>query len=181
MGPPPLTHTHTRRLPLLTFSSRSRQTEGRRLAARHPVRLHRALGVHQRYPEEEPDWALRNGLRLQGKAEEPALLWFVLPPAFTNGFLWSSDHSLHLHPLPDQWPVGVPVDGLGNGERRVRTAGQTLRLHQEERRLVRLVQRGRTTQKGLHGHRRSLTRPLSNLPRYQKTCFYLSACPQTKC
>lgn len=72
-------------------------------------------------------------------------------------FVWSSDHSLHLHPLPDQRPLGVPVDGLGDGESRVRTAGPTLRLHQEERRLVCLVQRGGTTQKGLHGHRRSLT------------------------
>lgn len=60
---------------LSTFLSRCRQTEDQRRAARHPVRLHRALGVHQRHPEEEPDSALRNGLRMQGKAEEPVLVW----------------------------------------------------------------------------------------------------------
>lgn len=166
-SPPPSPH-------LCAFSSRRRQTEGRRHDARHPVRLHRALGVHHRHPEEEPDPALRNGLRLQGRAAVRALVPNVWAPhALTDAFLRSSDHSLHLHPLPDQRPLGVPVDGLGDGESRVRTAGPTLRLHQEERRLVCLVQRGGTTQKGLHGHRRSLTALLSNLPRYQKTHFFL--------
>lgn len=110
------------------------------------------------------------------KVERRSGRWFSnvwAPRALTDAFLRSSDHSLHLHPLPDQRPLGVPVDGLGDGESRVRTAGPTLRLHQEERRLVCLVQRGGTTQKGLHGHRRSLTALLSNLPRYQKTHFFL--------
>lgn len=51
------------------LSFRYRQTGGWRDDARHAVRLHRALGVHECHPEEEPDSALCNGLWLQGKVK----------------------------------------------------------------------------------------------------------------
>lgn len=47
-------------------------------------------------------------------------------------FFHSSDNSLHLHPLHDQQPGGVPLDGLGDREDGQRTAGQILCLYQEE-------------------------------------------------
>ena len=183
-----VTHYHSNCCSLVFMSSHclashSRQTGGRRDDARHTVWLHSALGWHKCHPEEEPDSALWNGLWLQGKTRgcggvksgvttnenDPKGRHCLFLIVFFFFFLISPDHTLHLHPLHDHQPGGVPVVGLGDGEVSQRTASQTLCLYQEEWRLVRLVQRVSTTQKGFPGHRRPLTPPLSDSPQLKYT------------
>lgn len=72
-----------------------------------------------------------------------------LQPCDPEALVSFVDHALPHDPLLHCVPGRVPVDGLGDGEEHQRTPGQVLRLHQEERWLMRLVPRSRAPQEGV--------------------------------
>ena len=69
------------------------------------------------------------------------------------------DHALSHDPLLHLLSGRVSLDGLGHGEEHQRAPGQVLRLHQEKRRLLRVVPRSGTPQAGVSRHRGPLSRP----------------------
>uniref|UniRef100_A0A8B9R081 TIMP metallopeptidase inhibitor 2 n=1 Tax=Anas platyrhynchos TaxID=8839 RepID=A0A8B9R081_ANAPL len=109
-----------------------RQVRGQRQDAHHAVRPGGHLGLAEPDPEEEPQPAVPDGLRVQ-------------------------DLALPLHPVLRLLLGRVSLDRLGDGEDRGRAAGEALRLHQEERRLVRLVPRHGPPQARVSRHRGPLS------------------------
>lgn len=69
-----------------------RQGRGRREHARDPVRLHHALGHLEQHPEEGPQPALPDGLRMQGEPVA-AFLWCVCCSAMARRHVSSSSSS----------------------------------------------------------------------------------------
>lgn len=72
-----------------------------------------------------------------------------LQPCDPEALVSFVDHTLPHDPLLHCVPGRVPVDGLGDGEEHQWTPGQVLRLHQEERWLMRLVPWSRAPQEGV--------------------------------